>query len=159
MKIGVIADSHRNLSDLYELCEILKDENLDMIFHLGDNYDDAEILEDELGLTTHKVLGNNDFGPGPSLQKIKIEGNNIMLTHGHFNRVQYGFESLVDKAKKAGCNCVCFGHTHVPSNQIIDNILVFNPGSLSFPRKGTKKSFGIIHIEENRLFGEIIKLK
>ena len=157
MRIGVVADSHRNDGDLYLVSERLLDEEVDIIFHLGDNYDDGDILE-ETGIPVHRVKGNNDFGEGSFLQKITVEGISILITHGHHQRVSFFHDGITDKARELGCSCVCYGHTHVPYNEYEEGILVFNPGSLSYPRAGHPKSYGILEVEDGSVTGQIKKL-
>ena len=53
-----------------------------------------------------------------------------------------------------------FGHTHVGTIEKVGNRIIANPGSISKPRGGTKKSYLIIDdekIELKELNGEIIK--
>ncbi|NLB34120.1 MAG: hypothetical protein GX818_10250 [Tissierellia bacterium] len=51
-----------------------------------------------------------------------------------------------------------FGHTHKAMNEIIDNILFFNPGSTIFPKDG-KASFGVIEITTETLDSRIVSIK
>jgi putative phosphoesterase len=43
-------------------------------------------------------------------------------------------DGLLYHAKEAQADIVCFGHTHRPYVEEIDNILFINPGSLCYPR-------------------------
>lgn len=146
MKIGVVADSHRNEGDLYLVAEKFREEKIDIVIHLGDNYDDGDILEEELNIPLFRVRGNNDFGIGSTMQKLIAGEVSILITHGHLSRVNFGHDFIKKQAKDMGCSCVCFGHTHRPLNIIEENILLFNPGSLSYPRGGSCASYGIITI-------------
>ena len=58
---------------------------------------------------------------------LEIQNKKILLTHGHRYRVKYGYDRLLSRAKEISADIVVFGHTHVPENTYIDNILLFNP--------------------------------
>ena len=46
-KIVILSDTHGNLSAIYSVYDILLES--DMVFHLGDHYDDMNELESVLG--------------------------------------------------------------------------------------------------------------
>ena len=58
-----------------------------------------------------------------------------------------GLENLVATAKQNHCNIALFGHTHLYLTEVIDGVMVMNPGSLDSPRGRNKPTFGIITIE------------
>lgn len=66
-----------------------------------------------------------------------------------------GIKSLYKYAKENNIDFVVFGHTHIPTYETIDNITFINPGSLTYPRDGSDKSFGILTIDDNISYEEI----
>lgn len=123
-----------------------------MILHAGDHYSDAVQLKALLKtilprpIPVHAVVGNCDFFQSePAEEIILVAGQKILLTHGHRYHVKNNLERLYYRALEAGVNIVVFGHTHLETIEKYDNILFFNPGSISVPRK-SKPSYGILEI-------------
>ena len=61
-----------------------------------------------------------------------------------------GPQDLLEEAKTNGCNIVIYGHTHRPLMDDTDGeVLVLNPGSISFPRQeGKHPSYMVMEIDE-----------
>ena len=79
-----------------------------------------------------------------------IEGYQVLLTHGHYYYVTVGIENLVSEAIARGKNIVMFGHTHRPVLEIKDELVVLNPGSLSYPRQdGHQPSYIMMEIDQD----------
>ena len=79
---------------------------------------------------------------------IDIEGNKVLVTHGHYYGVSMAFDQLADAAKQRGCNAAFFGHIHVPVLEKEDGILLVNPGSLAFPRqRGRSPSYAVLETD------------
>ena len=97
------------------------------------------------------VSGNNDFFSDlPREDVIDIEGNKVLVTHGHYYGVSMAFDQLADAAKQRGCNAAFFGHIHVPVLEKEDGILLVNPGSLAFPRqRGRRPSYAVLETDGN----------
>lgn len=153
MRIGVLSDTHGHLGRAQGAKAVL--ENLNLILHAGDLASDAPPLERMLQCKVIAVSGNCDINSmEPSEKILDIEGKKIFLTHGHLYRVKFGVDKLYYRAKELSVDLVVFGHTHVPYNEVIDDILFFNPGSLSLPRSGPG-SFGILEISGSDIGGFI----
>lgn len=122
-----------------------------MLIHLGDNYSDADKFAQSLNINeVHNVFGNCDFyytNDGIVLEKM-IEGKKVIMTHGHKYNVKSGLSKLLLFAKEKKADLVLFGHTHKALNELMDNILFFNPGSTTHPREG-RPTFGIIKITQD----------
>ena len=67
-----------------------------------------------------------------------------MITHGHQYYIGMGNEMLKEEAIANGVDIVMYGHTHRPVIDISDDIIMLNPGSLSYPRQDDKKPSYII---------------
>ena len=50
---------------------------------------------------------------------------------------------------------VVFGHSHLPVNEDVDGLLLFNPGSPTWKRKAPFTSMGLLWIEDGSVEGEI----
>ena len=55
-----------------------------------------------------------------------------------------GPEQLKREALARGCDIAMFGHTHKPYLKRSEDIIVLNPGSLSFPRQGGRQPSYIV---------------
>ena len=106
------------------------------------------------------VSGNMDFEPW-SAREVVYEGEGVrfLLTHGHYHDVRATKRHLQEKARELGCSAALFGHTHIPYNNREKGILIFNPGSTAFPREGSKKSAGIIWVDERGVTAEVFSCK
>ena len=60
-------------------------------------------------------------------------------------------------AKQYEVDIVIYGHTHIAENVMIDNVVLFNPGSVGSPRQG-KASCGLLEINKEIVKFEIIQL-
>lgn len=150
MKILVISDSHNVILDS-QIEDIKKEGYFDLLIHCGDKYNDADKFAQELNIEkVLKVPGNCDFGIMGIKSTImcEIKGKKFIITHGHLFNVKSNINSLMEFAKKNRADIVLYGHTHKAQNEIINNILFFNPGSTIFPKDG-KASFGVIEITKD----------
>jgi putative phosphoesterase len=158
VKIGVISDTHIRSSSkllpniIYEVFD-----GVDMILHAGDILIEEVIIELETIATVYVVAGNNDgydlldkYGPK---RIIEVNGKRIGLTHGTsrgrtFMNAYFEFsEEKVD--------CVVYGHSHKPHNEVIDGVLFFNPGSPTAKWFEPRYSLGLLYVDKE-IRGEII---
>ena len=78
-----------------------------------------------------------------------VEGYHIFITHGHAYYVSMGEERLIQEAKERDADIVMYGHTHRPSCRKDENLLILNPGSMSYPRQeGRRPSYMLMHIDD-----------
>ncbi|MCV5333656.1 metallophosphoesterase family protein, partial [Escherichia coli] len=59
------------------------------------------------------------------------------LTHGHL------YNSDKRPPLREG-DIIAHGHTHVPVAEMKEAVGIFNPGSMTFPRNGLPRSFGLL---------------
>jgi putative phosphoesterase len=132
----------------------------DMLVHCGDKYRDAEKFAIKLNIkTVVNVPGNCDpISDKPQIIHEMIEGKKLVITHGHLHNVKLSIEPLKRYAKEVNADAVIYGHTHCAQNEIIDNILFFNPGSSIYPKCG-KESFGILEVSSAKIVSAIISLE
>lgn len=159
MKILVISDSHNVILD--SQLEVLKKHgSFDMLIHCGDKYKDAERFANLLDIKrVSQVPGNCDSIKNKSfiIEEI-IEGKKLLITHGHLHNVKTSIVELKLHAEEVNADVAIYGHTHCPQNEVINNILYFNPGSTIFPRCGNE-TFGILEITKEKIEGHIVSLE
>lgn len=64
-------------------------------------------------------------------------GKRMFLTHGHL------YNSAKRPPLREG-DVIAHGHTHVPVAEMQDGAVIFNPGSMTFPRNGLSRSYGLM---------------
>lgn len=141
MKILVVSDSHGNyysLNDLY-----LNNSDVDYFFHLGDSE-----LPEYLLNNFACVKGNCDFASLPKFKDLEIEGLKIHLEHGDNFKFQCDPQKYVTSLN---VDIFLFGHTHKKLATKFGNTFVFNPGSLTRPRDGSKGSYLILDVSNGQL--------
>ena len=148
MRVLVVSDTHRK-NDLYiALVERLSP---DMVVHCGDVEGSAYTIREAAHAECHIVAGNNDFFDSlPEDDEFMIGRYKAYLTHGHHYYISVGTEMLKDEAKARGFDIVFFGHTHRPLIERDENLLIINPGSISYPRQeGRKNSYVLMEVDED----------
>ena len=82
MKIGIMSDSHHDLSAIDDAICLADD--VDCWLHAGDSIDDAGYLADVSKKPVYAVPGNIDwFSTKPKEILVELAGKKIFLTHGH----------------------------------------------------------------------------
>lgn len=134
MKILVFSDSHSSVRFMKKCTERVKP---DAIIHLGDYYDDGEILAELFPqIPVHQVAGNCDAYRCPSHARqmlcYPVGGVMMYMTHGHREQVKQGTGDLSAEARRYGAQIALYGHTHViDCRQEDDGMWVLNPGAAS----------------------------
>ncbi|MBQ8558708.1 MAG: metallophosphoesterase [Tyzzerella sp.] len=148
MRILIVSDTHGSHCNLDEVLEREKD--IDMLLHLGDVEGDDDYIEAVMECPVHIVAGNNDyFSYLPREKEIQIGKYKVFMTHGHNYYVSMSTERLKQAARQRGVDIVMYGHTHRPKIDVSDDVIVINPGSLSYPRQEGRKATYVI-MEINR---------
>jgi putative phosphoesterase len=159
MRIGVVADTHSQGLPKAMLEDF---RNVDFIIHAGDfcSLSDLKIFE-KLG----KVIGVRGNMDEPSLAAklpeyriIELEGVSIGITHG-VGPVKTILNVMKEKFKKEKVDVVIFGHSHQAFNEKIKHILYFNPGSPTDTLRAPYRSYGILHLDQGKAVGEIIRIE
>ncbi len=155
MRIFVISDTHGKIDKALELYKTLQD--IDLIVHLGDLWNDAKKMKDQLNVPLIGVKGNMDGSFSKDGHHIlETEYGNIFLTHGHMENVKQSLESILYKAESLQCKAAFFGHTHIPLFQQAEGLYLLNPGSLSLPVGGRKGSYAVATVTEKSLDATIL---
>lgn len=149
MKIGIISDTHRDLSFINSLNKIFKD--VELIIHLGDNVKDGEEISNYFKCDVIGVKGNCDFTNKVPKEIIKVINNKrILITHGDRYGVKSTYSMLLEHAIQKNIDIVLFGHTHCSMIQHMNGILFVNPGSPTFPRDWVR-SVAVMNLEDNKV--------
>jgi putative phosphoesterase len=149
-RIGVIADSH-----CPEFIDRLPDrvgdvfEGVDLIVHAGDINGPSTLAELERIAPVEAVRGDHDaqLGDLPVSREVLVQGKRIVIIHGNRSRwleesqtflwtVSLGYfhphaglaRALRRRFPEA--DVIVHGHTHRSHVEVIDGVLVFNPGGV-----------------------------
>jgi putative phosphoesterase len=163
LKLAVVSDTHGNLKGLRKVVsDILAGDDIDLFIHLGDDYDDAEVLE-EHGVDYKRVPGvfSDHYADGAVPNRVveEIEGWKVLLTHTHVShpndlRNDLKPEELVETKQ---VDVVLYGHTHIPGIAARNGVLFVNPGHLKGEdKKGHSASYGLIDISRDKITGTIV---
>ncbi len=152
------ADLHGSPQQAERLLGLYEREKADSLVLLGDllsgggwnppyGYDPRETARilNRLHTKIIAVQGNCDsqadadalaFPLEPGFATRWIDGRRWRLTHGHL----YSPEN--PPALSAG-DVLVYGHTHLFQAEIRDGIFIFNPGSITLPKKGAPPSYAV----------------
>jgi uncharacterized protein len=158
LKVAVIADTHtRGMSRTIPMGAWPFLESADHILHAGDVVDPA-LLEDLRALApTRVVMGNcdapevRDWGAGDDAE-IELDGISIAMMHD--SGLRAGRRSRM-RSRFPDARVAVFGHSHMPVNEDEEGLLLFNPGSPTWPRRAPFPSMGLLWIEDGHVEGEV----
>lgn len=148
MRILIISDTHGKHGGLDKV--LAREKNIDMCLHMGDVEEGDIYIEAVLNCPSYIVAGNNDFyGNLPREEVIQIGKYKVWMIHGHMYYVSLNTRRLKEAARERGVDIVMYGHTHRPDIDIEEDLIVLNPGSLSYPRQdGRKYTYIMMEINE-----------
>jgi len=144
MLVGVMSDTHDNISKIDQALRVFSEWGVEMIIHLGDYiapFSLARILSS--GKRFIGVLGNNDgeklglkelvIRAGQELydppHEIRISGKRILLIHGYGPKERT--REIVESIARGGSyNAILYGHTHEANLRIEKGTLILNPGEV-----------------------------
>ena len=176
MKLFFISDIHGSIEDLNKALTIFEKEKANYLIILGDilyhgprnplplNYNPQEVVK-KLNPYKEKIIavrGNCDsevdqmlldFPIMSDFSQILLDNKRFFLTHGHI----YNENSLPPLGKN---DILCHGHTHILQAVKKESVIIFNPGSITFPKEDNQKSYGIYEKNSLSIFsleGELIK--
>lgn len=148
MKILIVSDTHRKDENLKKVLE--KEAPVDRLIHLGDIEENDAVIRQMAGCPMDIVCGNNDFEGNLSREKEITLGNyRVLLTHGHYYYVSLDTKMLRREVRARSFDIAMYGHTHRPRIEEKEDIVLLNPGSLSYPRQeGRKPSYIVMEIDD-----------
>lgn len=148
-RILVVSDVH---SDVPSLRRILRSEQADAMFFLGDGLRDLDSAIEQENRQGHpaprwpvyRVRGNCDIGAPDPLEGLAPFGGILFFyTHGHAYGVKMGTGRLAEAAAARGADVALYGHTHAEDLEKpqAGRPAVFNPGAL------LRGSYGVITVK------------
>lgn len=142
MVFGVLSDTHGNRKLMHQTADLMVREfGVELIFHLGDDYDDGEDLA-AYGHTVFALPGlwcpqylQSDI---PKRIEKHIEGLTVAAAHA---------EKDLTPASR-GSAIILTGHTHEAGIEKMGMSLRINPGHLKSPTsRGERASFAVVSID------------
>jgi uncharacterized protein len=158
MKVVVLADTHtRGTSRVLPPGAWPYIESADHILHAGDVCDPA-LLDELASFAPVTVARGNcdalDIRDWGAADEVTMELDGVTLAMVHDSGLSRGRrERLAKRFPEA--RAVIFAHSHMPVSDDKDGLLLFNPGSPTWPRRAPWPSMGILWIENAKLEGEI----
>lgn len=156
MKTMIISDIHGYSKNLKKALDVFYKDNCKRLIILGDllspgyDYEEVKTILNNFKFSLICMKGNNDgyifneldFNVIDGYINIKLDDNNVYITHGHrYNR------SNIDLKEK---DILIQGHTHISSMFKENDKYYINPGSISLPRDNTEGSYVIY--EDNKFY-------
>lgn len=147
MKIGVVSDTHGRIHPrVFDLFA-----GVDHILHAGDIGRSEIVTELRTLAPLTAIHGNVDTFPlvsqFPATGFITLEYARIFIIHIVADRSAAGVRRLLEEAGATGASVIVYGHTHEPRIEIVDNVLLFNPGAAGPARFQAKRpSAGLLTI-------------
>ena len=142
MLIGIISDSHGEITRTRQAMLKLVESGCKKFIHLGD-IEVVEVLDELIGFDVSLVFGNCDWGVRlyeyavqvgidvrDGADVITVDGKRIAFLHGH-DENKY-FEFLDD-----GVDYLLHGHTHEKRDEMVGKTRCINPGALHRARMYT----------------------
>ena len=137
MKIGIIADTHDNLSNIRKAVNVFNQEEIDLLFHAGDFVSPFTAREfKKIQCPFSGVFGNNDGDKlflthqfkdigsiYPEPYKTNIDGKKIIMFHKN--------DVIEDLAKSQNYDVIIYGHNHQKEINKLGKTLIINPGECS----------------------------
>jgi putative phosphoesterase len=158
MRIGVLSDTHlhRVSRDLREIMDHHLSQ-VDVLFHVGD-YTSPVVMEFLSSRNFHGVHGNMDpvgiRAVLPEKKIVELGGFRFGLIHGWGSSA--GLEEKV-LGQFTDVDVIVYGHSHKPMNDVVQGVLLFNPGTASGYSSYGVHSIGILECGDT-VKGEIIDL-
>lgn len=119
--------------------------NFPVSYDIGKNNSNARTLPKGSVLMPEKLL-------------LTVNGQKLLMVHGHMEGVDYGYNKLGLDAKMLGTNIAVHGHTHIPVCEQRGDFTFINPGSISRPRGGSPASFAILTVEKDFVDAAFLKI-
>ncbi len=154
MKYLIVSDIHGSAESAQIIANVFEKEKCDLILCLGDilyhgprndlpdNYCPKDVIKilNPLAEKIIAIKGNCEAEVDQMVLNFKINdyldmdinGLKCHLEHGHHLDEYVGNPDII-----------LYGHTHIPDNSIKNNIRFFNPGSITLPKAGSKRSYAI----------------
>ncbi len=142
MRVGIISDTHSQISLTKKVLEKLKELEVSHLIHAGD-IGDVKILEmmEAFGFSYWAVFGNNDF----KLRGLESRYNLFFEPH-YFKISQKSFKLMhLPYFMTPDTDIIIYGHLHKFQLEFINNRVFLNPGEVC-ARNKPYSEFAILDI-------------
>lgn len=152
MRIGVVSDTHGHVEYAKLAVSKLKELDVEQVLHCGDIGTTAIVRLFEQW-PTHFVFGNVDHEEDVLRRAIEAAGQTC---HGRFGAIELAGKKIAlvhgddakafrDAALNGLYDLVCYGHTHVAKQDMVEKTLVLNPGALY---RANPHSFAVVELPQ-----------
>jgi len=136
MLIGMISDSHGRAERTAAAVSLLREQNTELLIHLGDLETEA-VIDELVGHPVRLVFGNCDYDldgltryarrmgiiVDHPMGIIDADGKRVAYTHGHI-------EQCLEHALESGVEYLLHGHSHEIRDDIAGPTRILNPGAI-----------------------------
>ena len=165
MKIGVVSDSHGHVDNLRRTVKTMNEAGIEVIVHLGDDYDDVKALSNQEGTTIIQVPGVfSTYYQDPGIPNRVIEEwerVRVLLTHTpevHKNDLPADLDPAAVVAR-GEVRLVLSGHSHIPEVKEERGVVWVNPGHLKDDdKKGYPPTYALLEITDTEIRVRIVDL-
>ena len=138
MKIGVLSDTHDNLSNLTYVMNTYRERGITTLIHCGD-LTSLDMVSHFEGFRVIYTMGNMDVVTGAikkRLQKMrddnfagmvfkgKLGGVDVAATHSHVDG------KVMELVREKRFDWIFHGHTHEKRDEVVRGARIVNPGAL-----------------------------
>lgn len=134
MKIGIVSDTHDNLTMIKRAVAALKDEGPELVLHSGDFVAPFAIIPwRDLGCRIVGVFGNNDGEKVGLLKMFETVGELHLSPHSFTHKglrillmhEPFALEELLECGR---FDLIAYGHTHKSESRAKNGTILVNPG-------------------------------
>ena len=138
MKIGVLSDTHDNLSNLTYVLDTYRDRGITTLIHCGD-LTSLEMVSHLEGFRVIYLMGNMDVVTGAIKKRLekmrddnfagmvfrgKLGGVAVAATHSHIDG------KVMELVQEKRFDWIFHGHTHEKRDEMVRGTRIVNPGAL-----------------------------
>lgn len=147
MKIVAFSDAHGSKIIVERIMSFNPD--ADYIISLGDSELPLDLLMD---LDILPIKGNYPRDAGFAYEtELEVGKRKLFLTHGHKYGVHKSLKKLLHYGMQNDIDIILYGHTHIARADKVNNLYLFNPGSIKNPRSKIKPSYLILNITDDTI--------
>ena len=155
MRLGVLSDTHDELTRTRLAVHMLRDAGADALVHCGD-LASPPIVQALAVLPAWFVFGNHDADMVPALQQaaaeygpvclswggvIELGGRRVGVAHGHMT-------ADVRRVLVEQPEFLLSGHSHIPSDAVVGGVRRINPGAL---QRADQFTVAVLDLSSGRL--------
>lgn len=156
MKIGVLSDTHDQLSNILLVLAVCREREIKTLIHCGD-LTSLEMVPFFEGFRVIYTTGNMDFATGTIKKRFEKQGEDnfvgpvfkgqlndvaVAVTHSHID------SKVMDLVSHQRYQWIFHGHTHQRRDEVIRGARIINPGALGGLGRESR-SFCIVDLAAN----------